>query len=137
VIAFGPVPSKRLGRSLGINNALPKVCTYSCIYCQLGYTLRMQVDRQAFYEPGEIVQAVRDQVTRARESGEHIDSLAFVPDGEPTLDIHLGQGMALIKHLGVPTEDAVKDYIGTRRRGCSTSPPGVRLPHKKTAFSPG
>jgi wyosine [tRNA(Phe)-imidazoG37] synthetase (radical SAM superfamily) len=60
MIAFGPVPSRRLGRSLGINNIPPKVCTYSCVYCQLGRTLKMQVDRQAFYEPAEILDAVRD-----------------------------------------------------------------------------
>ena len=51
MIAFGPVPSRRLGRSLGINNIPPKICTYSCVYCQLGRTPKMQVERQAFYDP--------------------------------------------------------------------------------------
>ena len=37
-IAFGPVPSRRLGRSLGINNIPPKHCSYSCVYCQVGST---------------------------------------------------------------------------------------------------
>ena len=54
MIAFGPVPSRRLGRSLGINNIPPKICTYSCIYCQLGRTISMQVKRAPFYEPREI-----------------------------------------------------------------------------------
>ena len=53
MIAFGPVPSRRLGRSLGINNIPPKICTYACVYCQLGRTIKMQVERQAFYEPEE------------------------------------------------------------------------------------
>ena len=48
MIAFGPVPSRRLGRSLGINNIPPKVCTYSCVYCQLGRTTKMQVERRPF-----------------------------------------------------------------------------------------
>ena len=54
MIAFGPVPSRRLGRSLGINNIPPKICTYSCVYCQLGRTLKMEVDRRAFYEPEQV-----------------------------------------------------------------------------------
>jgi wyosine [tRNA(Phe)-imidazoG37] synthetase (radical SAM superfamily) len=99
---FGPVPSRRLGQSLGINNIPPKVCTYSCIYCQLGRTNRMQVDRQAFYEPQEILCAVQDKVGKAREAGEAIDYLAFVPDGEPTLDIYLGQEIELLRPLDLP-----------------------------------
>ena len=38
MLTFGPVPSRRLGRSLGINNIPLKVCSYSCVYCQLGPT---------------------------------------------------------------------------------------------------
>jgi wyosine [tRNA(Phe)-imidazoG37] synthetase (radical SAM superfamily) len=102
MIAFGPVPSRRLGRSLGVNNIPPKVCTYSCIYCQLGRTLKMQMDRRAFYEPERIVSTVRDKVARTREAGESIDYLTFVPDGEPTLDVHLGREIELLQPLGLP-----------------------------------
>ena len=59
MIAFGPVPSRRLGRSLGINNIPPKMCTYSCVYCQLGRTIKMQAERRAFYEPEKILKDVR------------------------------------------------------------------------------
>jgi len=38
MIAYGPVPSRRLGQSMGINNIPPKFCTYNCVYCQLGRT---------------------------------------------------------------------------------------------------
>ena len=55
MIAFGSVPSRRLGRSLGINNIPPKVCTYSCVYCQVGRTKRFQVQRTPFYDPESIV----------------------------------------------------------------------------------
>jgi len=103
MIAFGPVPSRRLGQSLGINNIPPKVCSYSCAYCQLGRTLKMQVDRQGFYEPGEILHAVRDKLARAREAREDVDYLTFVPDGEPTLDANLGRAVTLVKRLGIPT----------------------------------
>ena len=101
MIAFGPVPSRRLGRSLGVNNIPPKVCTYSCVYCQLGRTVNMQIERRAFYEPEEILKAVWDKVGRARESGEPIDYLTFVPDGEPTLDIHLGLEIDALRPLGI------------------------------------
>jgi len=101
MIAFGPVPSRRLGRSLGINNIPPKVCTYSCVYCQLGRTINMQVERSAFYEPGEILRDVRNKVKRAEQAGEPIDYLTFVPDGEPTLDVNLGREIELLRPLGI------------------------------------
>ena len=101
MIAFGPVPSRRLGRSLGINNIPPKICTYSCIYCQLGRTIKMQVKRGVFYEPEEVLQDVHDKVEKVRETGEAIDYLTFVPDGEPTLDINLGREIELLRPLGI------------------------------------
>ncbi len=101
-LAFGPVPSRRLGRSLGINNIPPKVCTYACVYCQLGRTLKMQVERQAFYEPGEILKAVQQKVNSVQAAGETIDYLTFVPDGEPTLDLNLGREIELLRSLGIP-----------------------------------
>jgi wyosine [tRNA(Phe)-imidazoG37] synthetase (radical SAM superfamily) len=101
-IAFGPVPSRRLGRSLGINNVLPKVCTYSCVYCQLGRTIKMTVERQEFYRPEDLFQAVKEKVEKVRESGGEIDYLTFVPDGEPTLDLNLGQEIELLRSLGIP-----------------------------------
>jgi wyosine [tRNA(Phe)-imidazoG37] synthetase (radical SAM superfamily) len=103
MIAFGPVPSRRLGRSLGVNNIPPKVCTYSCVYCQLGRTIKMQVTRPAFYQPGEILEAVQDKVEAAREAGERVDYLTFVPDGEPTLDTNLGREIDLLRSLGIKT----------------------------------
>jgi wyosine [tRNA(Phe)-imidazoG37] synthetase (radical SAM superfamily) len=101
MIAFGPVPSRRLGRSLGVNNIPPKVCTYACVYCQLGRTIEMQVERRAFYEPGEISKAVQDKVERVRGIKETIDYLTFVPDGEPTLDVNLGREIELLRSLGI------------------------------------
>ncbi len=100
--AFGPVPSRRLGRSLGINNIPPKVCPYSCGYCQLGRTIKMQVERQPFYEPEQILEAVQTKVTSAQAAGETIDYLTFVPDGEPTLDLNLGRTIDLLRPLGIP-----------------------------------
>ncbi|CAB1058250.1 Radical SAM domain protein [Olavius sp. associated proteobacterium Delta 1] len=100
MIAFGPVPSRRLGRSLGINNIPPKVCTYSCVYCQVGKTRRMRFERCPFYEPEDIFASVRNQVKKAGKKGESIDYLTFVSDGEPTLDVNLGYEIDLLKSSG-------------------------------------
>ena len=101
-IPFGPVPSRRLNLSLGINHIPPKICTYSCIYCQVGKTLRLTNKRQSFYNPEEIrIQIVR-KVKELKEKGERIDYLSFVPDGEPTLDINLGKEIELLKDLCIP-----------------------------------
>jgi len=102
MIAFGPVPSRRLGKSLGINNIPPKICSYSCVYCQLGHTLKMQAKRQAFYEPEAVCRSVGNSVKKAREAGEAVDYLTFVPDGEPTLDISLGIHIERLKTLNLP-----------------------------------
>jgi len=101
MIAFGPVPSRRLGRSLGINNIPPKICTYSCVYCQLGRTMKMQVGQSAFYEPVDITRAVQDKVEKATEVGESIDYLTFVSDGEPSLDLNLGREIESLQSLGI------------------------------------
>jgi wyosine [tRNA(Phe)-imidazoG37] synthetase (radical SAM superfamily) len=99
-IAFGPVPSRRLGRSLGINHIPAKICSYSCAYCQLGRTIKLQAQRRVFFEPDEIVRQVREKVGEALRAGEAIDYLTFVPDGEPTLDVNLGRAIRLLRSTG-------------------------------------
>ncbi|MGB6369587.1 MAG: radical SAM protein [Atribacterota bacterium] len=101
MITFGPIPSRRLGRSLGINNIPPKVCTYSCVYCQIGKTSNVKIHPQVFYSPSQIFNEVKEKIEKSREKGESIDYLTFVPDGEPTLDINLGKEIKLIKSLGI------------------------------------
>ena len=101
MIAFGPVPSRRLGRSLGINNIPPKVCTYSCAYCQVGRTMKMAVDRRPFYALNEILNDVQEKVEKSRQQGEPIDYLTFVPDGEPTLDANLGREIEMLRASGI------------------------------------
>lgn len=101
-IAFGPVPSRRLGRSLGINNIPPKTCSYSCVYCQLGKTSNMLCDRRVFYKPEKILTYVKKKVEEVNLRKERIDYLTFVPDGEPTLDINIGEEISLLKQIGFP-----------------------------------
>ncbi|MEA2102976.1 MAG: radical SAM protein, partial [Thermodesulfobacteriota bacterium] len=100
-IAFGPVPSRRLGISLGINNIPPKICTYACVYCQLGRAIKMQTSRQAFYSPTEIGKSVRKKVEKIYAQGGHIDYLTIVPDGEPTLDILLSEQIKALRPLDI------------------------------------
>jgi wyosine [tRNA(Phe)-imidazoG37] synthetase (radical SAM superfamily) len=97
---FGPIPSRRLGHSLGINNIPPKICSYACIYCQIGSPIKMDDERRSFYTPEEIYKEVAEKVKRAENANEPIDYLTFVPDGEPTLDINLGKEIDLIKSIG-------------------------------------
>ncbi len=101
-IAFGPVPSRRLGQSLGINNIPPKACTYSCTYCQVGPTPQTSLTRREFYPVAQVVGEVTARVAALRERGERIDFLTFVPDGEPTLDVHLGDEVERLRALGIP-----------------------------------
>jgi len=101
-IAFGPVPSRRLGRSLGINNIPPKTCSYSCVYCQLGKTSKLTVDRQAFYKPEDILREVKKKLCETNIRNERINYLSFVPDGEPTLDIGIGKKISLLRRIGIP-----------------------------------
>jgi len=100
-MTFGPVPSRRLGQSLGINNIPPKICSYACIYCQLGRTLTMQTERTDFYDPELIFEEVRKRVGEVKMAGESVNYLSFVPDGEPTLDLNLGREIELVRELGV------------------------------------
>lgn len=99
-LVFGPVPSRRLGRSLGINNVPPKTCTYSCVYCQVGPSPALETAPRPFYSPADIAGAVSTRVEALQAAGEPIDYLTFVPDGEPTLDAGLAEEIELLR----PTE---------------------------------
>ncbi len=76
---FGPVPSRRLGRSLGINNIPPKACTYACVYCQVGRTSPMRVERQACYPPEEIAAEVSTTVDRVIGGVGHPGQIQYKP----------------------------------------------------------
>jgi wyosine [tRNA(Phe)-imidazoG37] synthetase (radical SAM superfamily) len=96
-IVFGPIDSRRFGRSLGINHIPLKHCTYSCVYCQLGPTPRTSIERRAFYDTATVVRAVEEKC-----DGAPFDVISFVPDGEPTLDLNLGSHIRAVKHFGYP-----------------------------------
>jgi len=103
-IAFGPVPSRRLGRSIGINTIPPeiKICSFSCVYCQLGRECRMSKERREFYSPEEVYRDVKQKMEAVKAKNERVDYLTIVPDGEPTLDIHLNEIRSALQEFGVP-----------------------------------
>lgn len=101
-IAFGPVPSRRLGKSLGINNIPVKICSYSCTYCQVGKTLKLDIERRSFYSIDLILKSVESKLEVLSSRGEKLDYITYVPDGEPTLDINLGEEVRALKKFGVP-----------------------------------
>jgi wyosine [tRNA(Phe)-imidazoG37] synthetase (radical SAM superfamily) len=121
-ILFGPVPSRRLGSSLGINQIPPHTCTYACVYCQLGRSKVLRSRRRAFGQPYRLLEAVREKVAETQAGGGAIDYITFVADGEPTLDINLGDEIAALKSLGFPvaviSNGALLSYGGVRRALC-------------------
>jgi wyosine [tRNA(Phe)-imidazoG37] synthetase (radical SAM superfamily) len=102
MIAFGPIPSRRLGMSLGINNiGSQKICSYACEYCQLGNTIHKSMFRRPCYEPESLLKDVEEHLNKLHKS--HLpDYLTFVANGEPTLDVNLGEEIRLLKKLGIP-----------------------------------
>jgi len=100
---FGPVPSRRLGLSLGINNVPPpKRCSYACIYCQVGRTAKLTIQPTVLYELDNLFNEVHDRIEDIQAQGQKIDYITFVADGEPTLDINLGREIEILKPTGLP-----------------------------------
>jgi len=102
MICFGPVPSRRLGKSLGINN-IPsqKICSFSCRYCQLGITQKYSIARKDYYQPETIANEVSQHLNAIAKTDKP-DYLTFISNGEPTLDINLGESIALLKQFNIP-----------------------------------
>ncbi|MBU0475059.1 MAG: radical SAM protein [Bacteroidetes bacterium] len=100
-IVFGPVPSRRLGRSLGINNIPPKECSYACVYCQLGNTIKLKVVREEFYTTEQIVEETKELINKVNSENNKINYLTIVPDGEPTLDPNLGKTIRALKRFNI------------------------------------
>lgn len=94
---FGPVPSRRLGQSLGIDTIPSKSCNWNCVYCQLGRTAPLTNERMAYF-PCEDILAETAQTLADHQPGE-IDFVTFVGSGEPTLHSKIGQLILGVKSL--------------------------------------
>ena len=98
-LIYGPVPSRRLGRSLGVDLVLDRICSYDCIYCQLGRTKKKTIERKPYVPAGDIL----DQVYRKLEGKIEADYITLGGSGEPTLNSEIGSVITdLKKHTNVP-----------------------------------
>ncbi len=83
---FGPIPSRRLGHSLGVDIIPGKYCCFDCIYCQIGKTTNHVTERKSFFDPYMIINEIMEKVNKS----DHIDYITFSGSGEPTLNSDLG-----------------------------------------------
>jgi wyosine [tRNA(Phe)-imidazoG37] synthetase (radical SAM superfamily) len=92
---FGPVPSRRLGMSLGIDLIPPKICTLNCVYCECGATTRLTHERKEYVPVKEVFSELDDFFRHNPDP----DTLTFSGAGEPTLHAHIGEVIDYLKTL--------------------------------------
>jgi wyosine [tRNA(Phe)-imidazoG37] synthetase (radical SAM superfamily) len=92
---YGPVPSRRLGRSLGVDLVPFKTCTYDCIYCQLGGTTDLTTARREYVPVDQILVQLEEKL----RVGPAPDYVSLAGSGEPTLHARIGELIAGIKRL--------------------------------------
>jgi len=90
---FGPVPSRRLGISLGVDLVTHKICSLDCVYCECGKTTNLTLQRRAYVS----FDAVKKELDHYWEHNEDPDYITFSGSGEPTLNRELGRVIAYIK----------------------------------------
>ena len=97
---FGPVPSRRLGMSLGVDLVPRKVCSLDCVYCEVGKTTKLTTDRKEYV----LFDRLKDELTHFFENNRDPDYITFSGSGEPTLNIRFGDVLSFIRELkpGVP-----------------------------------
>ncbi len=91
-LVYGPVPSRRLGLSLGINLVIPKTCTFNCVYCQCGRTTCLTAFRKSFFPVEKIITAVNSALMKSK-----VDYLTLSGSGEPTLNRDIGELISILK----------------------------------------
>ena len=89
---FGPVPSRRLGISLGVDLVVSKSCNLNCIFCECGATKKIQLERQRFKDMNEILNEIQSVLKDIKP-----DYITFSGSGEPTLSLDLGNISKAIK----------------------------------------
>ena len=92
---YGPIPSRRLGLSLGVSPIPKKFCNYSCIYCQIGVTHNLTNTRREFFPLEDII----NEFKRYISSDKNFDVVSIVGEGEPTLYNKLGELIISLKKL--------------------------------------
>ncbi|MEA1883336.1 MAG: radical SAM protein [Thermotogota bacterium] len=92
---YGIVPSRRLGKSLGLSTIPASTCSYSCVYCQLGRTINMTIERENFFKIDDLVV----QLEEYQDKKDEFDVITLVGEGEPTLYSQTGELIRRIKQL--------------------------------------
>ncbi len=92
---YGPVPSRRLGRSLGVDLVPFKTCSYDCVYCQLGKTSKKTIDRKEYVA----IEDVLEELERKLRFEPFPDYISLAGSGEPTLNLGIGRLISRIKRL--------------------------------------
>jgi len=90
---FGPVPSRRLGMSLGVDLVPRKICSLNCVYCEVGDTTKLTTDRMAYIPAKKIISELGQYFT----SSPAPDYITFSGYGEPTLNASIGEIISFIK----------------------------------------
>jgi len=90
---FGPVPSRRLGMSLGVDLVPKKVCSLNCVYCEVGRTTTLTIDRKEYIKYSEVM----EELTNYFNNNPDPDYITFSGYGEPTLNIRIGDIIQFIK----------------------------------------
>jgi wyosine [tRNA(Phe)-imidazoG37] synthetase (radical SAM superfamily) len=109
---YGPVPSRRLGFSLGVDIVPFKICPFDCIYCQLGPTVRQSSRRACFFPEAEVLAQVRSAIAR----NAHLDHITFSGSGEPTLNTAIGRLIRKIKKMtDIPVVVLTNSSLLTRK----------------------
>jgi len=98
---FGPVNSRRLGRSLGVDLFTEKICTLNCIYCEVGPTAQLTCKRGK-YTPTEEIVAELDAFFSGPDNRADIDTVTVTASGEPTLHVDLGKILSFLRTLAPP-----------------------------------
>ncbi len=93
---FGPVRSRRLGLSLGVDPLVPKTCSFDCLYCEIGPTTCHTLERRPYRPLEEIKEALERKLA---EPGLHFEVLTFAGSGEPTLHAQLGELVSWARKL--------------------------------------
>ncbi|MDZ7830492.1 MAG: radical SAM protein [Desulfobacterales bacterium] len=92
-VVYGPVPSRRLGRSLGVDLVPYKICSYDCIYCQIGRTPAPTIERKPYIPADKVIHDVQE----ALEEGVTPDYITLGGSGEPTLNSDIGEIITRLK----------------------------------------
>ncbi|MBN2830852.1 MAG: radical SAM protein [Candidatus Omnitrophica bacterium] len=96
---YGPIKSRRLGVSLGINLTLPKTCTFDCVYCQLGKTKNLTVLRSEYIKFSEIIDELRWWIDNHKDDLAGLDYITLSGSGEPTLNTKISDLLSYLKKI--------------------------------------